>query len=149
MEISNELVNVLDEHAAKKEIVDMKEMLARYTTDVICSCAFGIEANSLRTSDAIFRKMGRKAVEPSLAQALGAYLFFIPKLAKLLRARATLKNIEDFFVNAMNETIDHREKNGNQRKDLMQVLIDLKNKGKIDGLDENGNFKISEDEGEL
>ncbi len=38
--------------------VDIKDFFARYTTDVIGSCAFGIEANSLANPESDFIKNG-------------------------------------------------------------------------------------------
>lgn len=87
VEISNELVDILDKHAVNKDIVEMKEILARFTTDVISSCAFGLETSSLKNPNAVFREMGRKATEPSLANALRAVRFFIPKIAEWLKVR--------------------------------------------------------------
>lgn len=41
----------------------------------------------------------------------------------------------NFFVGAVNDTIQYREKNNVQRNDFMQLLIELKNKGKIEDSD--------------
>lgn len=41
-------------------------------------------------------------------------------------------DVQAFMQNIVKETIDHREKNNVKRKDLMQLLIQLKNTGKID-----------------
>lgn len=38
--------------------IDIKDILARYTTDVIASCAFGVEANSLKDPNSEFRESG-------------------------------------------------------------------------------------------
>lgn len=41
-----------------------KELGAKYTTDVIASCAFGIDAYSLEDPESEFRKMGRNIFQP-------------------------------------------------------------------------------------
>lgn len=38
---------------------EIKELMARYATDVISSCAFGIDSNSLKNPDSDFRKNGK------------------------------------------------------------------------------------------
>lgn len=38
---------------------DAKELFARYSTDVISSCAFGIDTHSLQDPESEFRKIGR------------------------------------------------------------------------------------------
>lgn len=43
------------------------------------------------------------------------------------------KDIEDFFVRIVSETIDQREKSGVVRNDFMHLLIQLKNHGKLEG----------------
>lgn len=46
------------------------------------------------------------------------------------------KDLSDFFLGLVRETIDFREKNNVKRNDFMQLLIQLKNKGYIDDVDE-------------
>lgn len=45
------------------------------------------------------------------------------------------KDASDFFLKMFRETMDYREKNDVKRNDVMQLLIQLKNKGYIDDVD--------------
>ena len=42
---------------------DAKDICARFTTDVIGSCAFGIDVNSLQNPESEFRKIGKRIFE--------------------------------------------------------------------------------------
>lgn len=45
------------------------------------------------------------------------------------------KEVSDFFLKAFKESMDYREKNNIRRNDFMDLLIQLKNKGKLDDVD--------------
>lgn len=81
---STELTKVLNEHVKKNDIVEVKEMMARFTTDVISNCAFGVDANCLKNPNALFREMGRKITEPTLSNAFRMSIALNPTLAKFL-----------------------------------------------------------------
>lgn len=49
---------------------------------------------------------------------------------------STPKDVSKFFLGAIKETMDYREKNNVKRNDVMQLLIQLKNKGVIDDVDD-------------
>ncbi|KAI4459293.1 cytochrome p450 [Holotrichia oblita] len=53
------MIDHLNGICEKKEEVDIKEILACYTTDIIGSCAFGLECNSFKDPDAEFRTNGQ------------------------------------------------------------------------------------------
>jgi cytochrome P450 family 6 len=61
------------------------------------------------------------------------FLFAFPKLSKALRLRQFSKKLSDFFINIVGENIKYREKNNDNRSDFLNMLIQLKNKGSIDG----------------
>jgi len=59
-ECSNQLTSYLDSEVKKNDVMDTKEILARFSTDVIASVAFGIQCNSIHNPEAEFRVMGKK-----------------------------------------------------------------------------------------
>ncbi len=57
-EMNDTLLSFEVNEKTKSFSVDIKDIFVRYTTDVIGSCAFGVEANSLANPDSEFRKNG-------------------------------------------------------------------------------------------
>jgi Cytochrome P450 len=132
-ECGQELEKYFEEPANLEDILDVKEVLARFTTDIIASCAFGIQCNCLRNPNAEFRRWGRKIFEPSLNQKLRDLVYFlIPRLAIALRIPNTKPDVSNFFMNVVEETVGYRERNNVTRNDFMQLLIQLKNQGYLD-----------------
>ena len=76
--------------------------MARYTTDVIASCAFGINSNSLKDPDAEFGKYLRNVTDFSAHKGLAILTaFFAPNLGPLLR----LKFVDDKMNNYTRQTV--------------------------------------------
>ncbi|RZC36133.1 p450 domain containing protein [Asbolus verrucosus] len=50
------LKDVMDDSATHQKPVDIKDILGRFTTDIIGSVAFGLECNTIKNPDALFRK---------------------------------------------------------------------------------------------
>ncbi|EEZ99243.2 cytochrome P450 6BS1 [Tribolium castaneum] len=129
-----EMADILKEIAKREGKVEIKEILARYSTDVIGCCAFGIDCNSMRNPTAEFRLMGRRAFTQTIGDVLKMIVIrSFPRLAKLLGFGVFSPTVTGFFQRVVNETIRYREENNVTRNDFMQLLIQLKNKGKLEG----------------
>lgn len=144
--VAEEFWKCMVEEAGKGEDIEMKEFLARFTTDVIGNCAFGLECNSLKDPEAEFRKMGRKAMAMSPMEFLRRRLCnSFRGLAKVLGMRLSDPDVADFFMNAVRSTIEYRERNGIHRNDFMDLLIKMRNPESIDGSsDEMGMLTFNE-----
>ena len=141
-ECGQELEKYFEKPANVEDILDVKEVLARFTTDVIASCAFGIQCNCLKNPDAEFRRWGRKIFEPSLNQNLRDILYvMVPRLAIALRISSVPPDISQFFMRVVEETVGYRERNNVTRNDFMQLLIQLKNQGYLE-TDNQDNEKV-------
>nr|AVL92869.1 CYP450 [Locusta migratoria] len=138
-----EMADVLQAVAARGETVEVRELAARYSTDVIASVAFGIDCNCQRNPDNEFRQWGRRIFEPTVRAGISSLFTFIsPTLTKLLRIKGGATDVSEYFRAMVADTIAHREKNNITRKDFMDMLIQLKNKGFVDSdkgdVEENG-----------
>ena len=129
VETGKELQEYLKTPAGKQEVIEIKDVLARYSTDVIASCAFGIKCNCLKDSNAEFRVWGRKIFQPSLKdRTLGFINFLIPSFSKIFKINVFPQDVSKYFRNMVKDTIEYREANNIHRNDFMQLMIQLKNK---------------------
>lgn len=89
--------------------VHVKDVMARYTTDVIASCAFGIESNSLTDPEAQFRRILRSIFQFSPRKALAGFTsFFAPKLQRIFKLRLIDEDVTSFIRNALWRTMEYR-----------------------------------------
>jgi len=82
--------------------VDVAETMYRFTTDVIASCAFGINGNSLKDPNAEFRMFLRKITDFSFRKGLAAMTAFTaPEVKNLLN----IKFIDDDTTRYIRKTV--------------------------------------------
>ncbi|XP_076241481.1 putative cytochrome P450 6a14 [Calliopsis andreniformis] len=127
VECGNHLKKYLEIIVARNEPVDCRDLTAKYTTDVIGSCAFGIDMNSLSDEDNEFRRMSKKILSPSLKQSTRDFCRqFLPRLYTLFGH--WLQNTEEdkFFTKVIVDTIKYRKENNVTRLDFVNLLIDIK-----------------------
>jgi cytochrome P450 family 6 len=128
-----ELGNILEKSASNEEVIEIKDILARYSTDVISSCAFGIQCNCLKNPDAEFRQWGRKIFTPSVRRSIILFISStVPSLLSVLKVSSLDTSISKYFRNMVKETVNYRERNNITRNDFMQLLIQIKNKVKLE-----------------
>ncbi|KAH8277615.1 hypothetical protein KR018_002240, partial [Drosophila ironensis] len=111
--------------------IEAKDLCARFTTDVIGSCAFGLECNSLRDPESEFRRMGRSVTtRPFHSMPVQAFMFAQPELARQLRMRLFRPEVSQFFMETVRQTLELRRRENVQRNDLIQLLMELGGTGK-------------------
>nr|CAD7194523.1 unnamed protein product [Timema douglasi] len=133
VECSQELVSFLGESADDNNIIEIRNIASNFTTDVIGSCGFGLNINSTKNHDSEFLRMGNKVFQPTiLACALRSLGLIFRPIMNLVHSPIAKKDVNDFFLGIVKETISYREKNKVVRNDFLQLLIQLKNKGKVD-----------------
>ncbi|XP_037046564.1 probable cytochrome P450 6a14 [Bradysia coprophila] len=126
--LSERLNTVVNESANQCAEIELKNYWARYTTDVIGSCAFGLECNTLNDKDALFREMGRQVFEePRRSMGLQLLVIQLKEWANYFGIKQLPDKPAEFFLKIVKETVAYRELNKVGRKDFMHLLIDLKN----------------------
>nr|AZR39433.1 cytochrome P450 [Agasicles hygrophila] len=140
LKCGEEMTNKLEEISKADGEIEIKEILARYTTDVIGTCAFGLECHCMTNPTAEFRVMGKRAFTQTIGDVLRMIIIrSFPPLARLLRFGVFTGTVTSFFNKVVRETIAYREQNSITRPDFLQLLIQLRKNGKLeeDNLDDH------------
>ena len=125
-DVGEKFVRYLDPLAEAGQDIEVYDLFARYTTDCISSAAFGFDANSIENPETEFVKMGRKVLHFPKLKALKIFFAMgFREKAKALGIRFNDLDVQEFFLKVVRETIDYRKRTGYERKDFMQLLIDL------------------------
>lgn len=118
--------------ASEKTDVDVRELMARYTTDFIGACGFGIDADSLTVADSAFRKLGKDIFTITKRDGLVAALKMI--MPDTFKHMEFLKpSIQQITVSLVRNIMTARNYKPSGRNDFIDLLLELKEKGKIVG----------------
>ncbi|EAT37908.2 AAEL010158-PA [Aedes aegypti] len=125
---------------------EMKEWLNRFTIDVIGTCAFGIECNSLTNPEEKFRKMGVKMFHVANSRIIKFFFISLFKnLAKKVHIKSVPEDVSEFFFKVIRKTIAFREMNHVLRNDFINLSMQLMADGKLEGSDEDvGKITLNE-----
>ncbi|XP_028167407.1 cytochrome P450 6B6-like [Ostrinia furnacalis] len=117
--------------AAAGRTLDARDLMARYTTDFIGACGFGLEADSLNEDDSAFRKLGAKIFRFSVKDAIIIMLKdFFPHLLKRVH---TLKRVEGEMTDLVRVILKQRNYQPSGRNDFIDLLLECKKKGTLVG----------------
>ncbi|XP_047021202.1 cytochrome P450 6a2-like [Helicoverpa zea] len=109
----------------KEAVEDMNvpSVMMRFTTDVIGSCAFGVDPGALKDPESPFLKMSQKMFKLDRKTILKRYCrAFFPRLFKLLNLRSYEPSVETFFTSIINQVLSER-RSGVQRHDFLQLML--------------------------
>lgn len=114
-----------------KGSLEAKDIFARFATDIIGTCAFGIEAHSFKYKKPEFREIGRLAFDFTPKRAIIQTLsFMIPSLIKLFRISFFDARFTGFMRTVFWETFNDRRKTNHKRNDFIDMIVQLKEKSK-------------------
>ncbi|XP_061401503.1 cytochrome P450 6a9-like [Musca vetustissima] len=115
-----------------RNVLELKDLLARFGTDVIGCCAFGIDCNSLSNPEAKFHIMGQRLFsEPRNGQLGNTLAFNFPELVKKFHMKIIPDEISEFFMDLVKTTIKTREENPTEREDFLAMLMELREGNQI------------------
>ncbi|XP_054083441.1 probable cytochrome P450 6a14 [Zeugodacus cucurbitae] len=138
--VARQLDETFGGHLAKTPSgdIELHDLMGRFTTDVIGHCAFGVECNSLKDPNVVFRDIGRRIFYPRyLSIRLRTLMITYPalfKYLKFLNIKESPKGVEEFILQLVRDTVRMREEQNIQRNDFINMLIELKNSKDMKGV---------------
>lgn len=125
------LERYVEENIDSDEGIEIKDVLGKFSTDIIGSCAFGLDCNSFKDPDSPFIENGRKIFQP---RPMDFVKFVVtetfPNLSRKLGFTVTPKDASAFFKKVVEDTVTYRQKNNCTRNDFLQLLIEIMNNDK-------------------
>lgn len=108
--------------------LEVREMVALYSTDVIASAAYGIDANSLVNPNGEFRRIGKMIFNfQSTWRGLGRLCMgMMPEFVRIFNFKLFSEEGTKFIKSTVTMVMEEREKSGVKRNDLIDTLIELK-----------------------
>ncbi|XP_076241482.1 putative cytochrome P450 6a14 [Calliopsis andreniformis] len=137
LECAEHLEKFLDKLVMKGDPIECRELAAQFTTDVIGSCAFGIEMNSLSESESEFRRIGREIFATHFTAVLKLRMrescsWLYNKLGYIIPPY----EVTTFIMKLVKDTMEYRKKNNLVRQDFMNTLLELeKHPEKLGGVE--------------
>lgn len=127
--VGKNLQNYCTLPAKYNEVLDFKDLAARFTTDIIASIAYGCECNSLENPNHEFRIYGRKIFDVNPVKIL--LCFFAPIILRITRMRPVAPDVSVYFNKIFNDVVAYRQKNNVVQNDFVDLLIELMKYGYI------------------
>lgn len=126
--LSDDLCGYIEQRLVNNRVeLPIKFITDLFSIDAVSSVALGVEAHSLKNSGSEFLKVAESMWEASLKRnfELGSILVF-PGLGKLFRSTIMGKYADNFLYSVAPQIIEERERNGQKRNDLIDILIEMK-----------------------
>ncbi|XP_013134364.1 PREDICTED: cytochrome P450 6B6-like [Papilio polytes] len=129
---AEKMQTVADGIAARGGECDVRELMARFTTEFIGACGFGIEMDTINTEHSLFRELGKKIFTRSWRHILLVAVWdVVPELRRLLRVED--HTVENNLTEIVQKVREHRNYKPSERNDFIDLLLELESKGKIIG----------------
>lgn len=129
---AEKLQELVGEMIERGDECDARELMARFTTEFIGACGFGIEMDAINNQRSQFRELGILIfARPLKIRLLFPLLELFPELKSVLYVSD--HSVEDGITAIVNKIREQRNYKPSGRNDFIDLLLELETKGKIVG----------------
>ncbi|XP_023946091.2 cytochrome P450 6B5-like [Bicyclus anynana] len=132
IETTEKLTRIANDLAETKDEVDVRELMARFTTDFVGACGFGIDSQALNEEDSDFRQLGKRIFNPTTRDHfVNLIKGMFPDTFSEVRFFAP--EIEEKTFSIVKRIMSQRNYKPCGRNDFIDMMLELRLKGKIVG----------------
>ncbi|GAB1867046.1 Probable cytochrome P450 6a13 [Camponotus japonicus] len=129
-QVCEQFENFLDKKLSKvgKIELELKDLFARFTSQVVSSAGFGVDGLSFdeEKKHESFYAMGKSFLEPSgWNNFIFTLVFFLPLLGKIFRMPFLPKKVDHYFRTIITNVMEQRRTEDKPRNDFLQLMADL------------------------
>lgn len=118
----------LEQERQKNSEQEIHSLVQNYTLATISSCAFGLQIDSTKDKTEALRFIDENV---SMVSFYSEVEMMFPGIFKKLNMSVFPKKVTQFFEELVQAAIQSRQGSNYNRKDLMELLLELKNKGVV------------------
>ncbi|XP_071055974.1 cytochrome P450 6a8-like [Onthophagus taurus] len=119
-----QLSEMISKHAKTKMPINIKDIISRYTTDTISSCAFGVDTNSFGENPVIHQNV-TTCIEKSTTFLRFGCLYVLPNVCRFFKVGLFVGNYLKYFEDLIMDTFEQRKKNLVYRTDFLQMMKEM------------------------
>ncbi|KAJ0175188.1 hypothetical protein K1T71_009329 [Dendrolimus kikuchii] len=113
-------------------------LVQKYTMATITACAFGLDLNNMEDKLAILKKIDQMVLTPNIAFEID---MMFPGILKKFNSSLFPRFVTDFFFNMVKQIVTERNNAPSNRKDFMDLLLELRSKGQVQSFKKNDEAK--------
>lgn len=108
----------------RKKPICANHLVVKYSTDVICSVAYGVDSHSFQDRQTPFTSIAKEVFEVSLRNTATAATYFSKNhLVDIFRIKFIKTSIANFLSDTFLHMLNEREKGNTKRRDLLDTMI--------------------------
>ncbi|CRK94471.1 CLUMA_CG007977, isoform A [Clunio marinus] len=108
-EVADKLLQVIDRQIEATGQLEVKDTLARFTTDVIGTTAFGIDCSSLEDKNSKFYEMGTKIFNTPGPFVKRILMNLFKETSKKLGVKPVPEDISSFYLEITKQTVEYQK----------------------------------------
>ncbi|CAK1594916.1 unnamed protein product [Parnassius mnemosyne] len=128
---ATKFIEFVDDICQKQKEHEVHSLIQKYTMATISACAFGLDVDTISdTHNSVFTKIDKIMFTPTYIDELD---MMYPGVLRKLNIEPFPEEVQDFFEQLVKTVIDQRNGKPTNRKDFMDLILELREERKIQG----------------